>query len=616
LISGPSSSGKTTFAKRLAIQLMVLGMKPVAISLDNYFVDREQTPLDDKGNYDFESLYALDLDLFNRHLKALLSGEEVEIPVFNFALGVKEYRGDKLVLTEQTVLILEGIHALNPKLLPEIPVEVQYKVYVSALTSMSLDDHNWIPTTDNRLLRRIIRDFRYRGYSAKETISRWESVREGEEKWIFPYQENADAMFNSAMIFEFSVLRSFAEPILRQVPQNCQEYTEADSVDFLPFRTGVAQITNPASDRWGTWISAEVPIKSASGNNVVAVLGMDYAARLWNRRLLMAVLESSFLVITTIILIILVLFGKTQNQSLKLEIRNREMAEDKLIQTDLRLSNLLKNLPGIAYRCALDKDYSMLFIGESCTTITGYTPEEFIEKKSISFNQMILPEYRDSIWEKWQEIIAGKKLFESEYPIKTASGEIKWLWERGHGVFDENGELQFLEGYIEDITDSKKNKSELIKAKDKAEESDRLKSAFLANISHEIRTPMNGILGFAELLKEPDLSPENQIEFLQIIETSGQRMLNIINDLIDISRIESGETVLRIRKTNVLNMLQELNRFFTPEAIQKGVQIDYSCNLDPEDYSIETDNQKLNQILTNSPKKAPSFLVVKSKIQT
>jgi uridine kinase len=227
LISGPSSSGKTTFAKRLAIQLMVLGMKPVAISLDNYFVDREQTPKDAKGEYDFESLYALDLDLFNRQLAALLRGEEVETPVFNFAMGRKEYRGDKLKLTDQTVLILEGIHALNPNLLPDIPVEVQYKVYVSALTSMSLDDHNWIPTTDNRLLRRIIRDFRYRGYSAKDTISRWDSVREGEEKWIFPYQENADAMFNSALIFEFSVLRGYAEPILRQVPQNCPEYAEA-----------------------------------------------------------------------------------------------------------------------------------------------------------------------------------------------------------------------------------------------------------------------------------------------------------------------------------------------------------------------------------------------------
>jgi len=227
LISGPSSSGKTTFAKRLAIQLMVLGMKPVAISLDNYFVDRALTPQDEKGNYDFESLYALDLELFNQHLKALLQGEEVETPVFDFAMGQKQYKGDKLKLTDQTVLILEGIHALNPNLLPDIPPEVQYKVYVSALTSMSLDDHNWIPTTDNRLLRRIIRDFRYRGYTARDTISRWESVREGEEKWIFPYQENADAMFNSALIFEFSVLRSYAEPILRQVPQNCPEYAEA-----------------------------------------------------------------------------------------------------------------------------------------------------------------------------------------------------------------------------------------------------------------------------------------------------------------------------------------------------------------------------------------------------
>jgi len=227
LISGPSSSGKTTFAKRLTIQLMVLGMKPVALSLDNYFVDREKTPLDAKGNYDFESLYALDLDLFNSQLKTLINGDEVEIPWFNFNTGKKEFAGDKLKVDDQTVLILEGIHALNPNLLPDIPDEVTFKVYVSALTSMSLDDHNWIPTADNRLLRRIIRDYRYRGYSARDTISRWDSVRSGEDKWIFPYQENAEAMFNSALIFEFSVLRSYAEPILRQVPQNCPEYVEA-----------------------------------------------------------------------------------------------------------------------------------------------------------------------------------------------------------------------------------------------------------------------------------------------------------------------------------------------------------------------------------------------------
>jgi len=227
LISGPSSSGKTTFAKRLSIQLMVLGIKPMAISLDNYFVERDQTPLGEDGNLDYESLDALDLELFNDQLKALIRGEEVEMPRFNFTTGKKEYVGDKLKINDQTVLILEGIHALNPELIPTVPRELTFKVYVSALTSMSLDNHNWIPTTDNRLIRRIIRDSRYRGYSARDTISRWDSVRKGEEKWIFPFQENADTMFNSALIFEFSVLRRFAEPALRQVPQNCPEYVEA-----------------------------------------------------------------------------------------------------------------------------------------------------------------------------------------------------------------------------------------------------------------------------------------------------------------------------------------------------------------------------------------------------
>lgn len=242
LISGPSSSGKTTFAKRLTIQLMVLGIKPVSLSLDNYFVDRELTPLDEKGQYDFESLHALDLPLFNNQLKALLEGQEVEIPRFNFTLGKKEYVGDTLKLDSHTVLIMEGIHALNPGLLPDINPEYLFKVYVSALTSISLDNHNWIPTTDNRLLRRIIRDSRYRGYSAKDTISRWESVRSGEEKWIFPFQENADVMFNSALIFEFSVLRTYAEPILRQVPQRCVEYTEAHRLlRFLEYFVSISE---------------------------------------------------------------------------------------------------------------------------------------------------------------------------------------------------------------------------------------------------------------------------------------------------------------------------------------------------------------------------------------
>ncbi len=226
LISGPSSSGKTTFSKRLSVQLMTNGLRPYPISLDNYFVDREDTPRDENGNYDYESLYALDLELFNTQLQALLRGEEVELPRFNFNLGKKEYKGDKLRIDEHTILILEGIHALNPELTPQIPAASKYKIYVSALTTISLDDHNWIPTTDNRLLRRIIRDFNYRGYSAQETISRWPSVRAGEDKWIFPYQENADVMFNSALLFEFAVLRCHAEPILTSVPRNCPEYAE------------------------------------------------------------------------------------------------------------------------------------------------------------------------------------------------------------------------------------------------------------------------------------------------------------------------------------------------------------------------------------------------------
>lgn len=227
LIAGPSSSGKTTFSKRLSIQLMTNGLKPYPISLDDYFVDREQTPRDENGNYDYESLYALDLKLFNEQLEALLRGEEVSIPRFNFTTGKKEFNGKKLRIDDHTILILEGIHALNPELTPHVKDSNKYKIYVSALTTISLDDHNWIPTTDNRLLRRIIRDYNYRGYSAEETISRWPSVRAGEDKWIFPHQENADVMFNSALLYELAVLRPHAEPILTTVPRNCPAYSEA-----------------------------------------------------------------------------------------------------------------------------------------------------------------------------------------------------------------------------------------------------------------------------------------------------------------------------------------------------------------------------------------------------
>lgn len=227
LISGPSSSGKTTFSKRLSIQLMTNGLRPYPISLDDYFVNREDTPLDENGQHDFESLYALDLPFFEAQLKALLAGEEVELPRFNFNIGKREPSGKKLRIDDNMILILEGIHALNPALTPNIPAANKYKIYVSALTTILLDNHNYIPTTDNRLLRRIIRDYKYRSHSAEATINRWPSVRAGEEKWIFPYQEYADAMFNSALIFELAVLKDHVEPVLRKVPNNSPAYSEA-----------------------------------------------------------------------------------------------------------------------------------------------------------------------------------------------------------------------------------------------------------------------------------------------------------------------------------------------------------------------------------------------------
>ena len=227
LISGPSSSGKTTFCKRLQVQLTTNLLHPVGISLDDYFLNREDTPKDEHGEYDFESLYALDLPYFNKDLKKLLSGEEIDLPTFNFETGQRVFKGKKLKLRENSILVIEGIHALNPELTEFIDDKYKYRVYVSVSTSISLDNHNWIPTTDNRLLRRIIRDYRFRGYSAEDTINRWPSVRRGEDKWIFPYQENADAMFNSAMLYELAALRKFAEPILAQVPESSKANAEA-----------------------------------------------------------------------------------------------------------------------------------------------------------------------------------------------------------------------------------------------------------------------------------------------------------------------------------------------------------------------------------------------------
>ena len=242
LISGPSSSGKTTFSKRLTIQLRVNGITPVVISMDNYFVNREDTPKDANGEYDFEDINALDLPLFRQQLRDLLEGKEILLPTFNFEDGKRYFTGNKLKIEEDNVIILEGIHALNPNLIPDIPREATFRIYVSALTTINLDNHNWIPTTDTRLIRRIVRDYRYRNYSAKETIARAESVRRGEEKWIFPYQENADVMFNSALLFELAVLKRHAELILAEVPKYCDEYTEAHRLlKFLQYFVSIPE---------------------------------------------------------------------------------------------------------------------------------------------------------------------------------------------------------------------------------------------------------------------------------------------------------------------------------------------------------------------------------------
>ncbi|MDH6355705.1 uridine kinase [Dysgonomonas sp. PH5-45] len=233
LISGPSSSGKTTFRKRLEVQLMANSIHPQGISLDDYFVNRVDTPRDENGEYDYESLYSLDLKQFNEDLTKLLNGEKVSLPTYNFTTGKREYKGHELQIGKHQVLVVEGIHGLNPELTKQIDDSKKFMIYVSALTSISLDNHNWISTSDNRCLRRLIRDYRYRNYSAVETLSRWPSVRKGEEKWIFPYQENADVMFNSAMIYELAAMRRHAEPILMQVPKNVPEYAEANR--FLKF---------------------------------------------------------------------------------------------------------------------------------------------------------------------------------------------------------------------------------------------------------------------------------------------------------------------------------------------------------------------------------------------
>lgn len=226
-ISGPSSSGKTTFSKRLQIQLMVNGIKPEVLSMDDYFVNRVDTPRDENGEWDFENVNTVDLPFFRQQIKELLEGKEVNLPTYNFSSGERVFEGRRLRIQKDSVLVVEGLHALNPCILPDVNRSLTFKIYVSALTTINIDNHNWIPTTDIRLLRRVVRDYKYRNYSARETIARCPSVIRGESKWVYPYQEEADVMFNSALIFEFAVLKRHAEPILQEVPKFCEEYTEA-----------------------------------------------------------------------------------------------------------------------------------------------------------------------------------------------------------------------------------------------------------------------------------------------------------------------------------------------------------------------------------------------------
>jgi len=386
-----------------------------------------------------------------------------------------------------------------------------------------------------------------------------------------------------------------------------QEFTEAAPVDFKPFTEGKSLVTKPVTDRWGTWVSAEVPVKDPTTGKIIATFGMDYNAKTLKNKLLFEVSESSLMVIIILILGFVSRCSYHNNVRLKEENTQRIKAENSLRENEQTLSNLISNLPGMIYRCALDKNYTINFISDASTRITGYTPDDFIDNKVISFNDIISPDDRDFLWEKWIKAMNEKSIFEAEYEIKTASGETKWLWERGKCIYNENDEVQFLEGYIEDITEIRKAELELVRAKEKAEESERLKSVFLANISHEIRTPMNGILGFAELLKEPDLTPENQQEFISIIEANLYRMLQIISDLIEISKIEAGEMVLNIQTININSVFRHLHQKYTKKHNHNNIPLSIHCDLSDEECYIETDSNKFNKIMSNLIKNALKF---------
>ncbi len=497
-----------------------------------------------------------------------------------------------------------------------------------------------------------------------------------------------------------------------------QEFTEADPVDKLSFSTKKAQVTDPVSDRWGRWVSAEVPIFDSQTGNVIAVLGMDYNAKSWRANVLFRVFQSVVFVVIVFVLILFIRLGGRKNAQLEDEIRRRGKIESILCENQTALANLVSNLPGFIYKCSLDRDYTMEFISDTCLRLTGYSADDFTTNKKISFNELILPQYRDYIWEKWQRVLREGSVFEEEYQIKTASGEIKWLWERGKCIFDDQNKLRYLEGYIEDISlrkkaedelrklslaieqnpasviisnssgiieyvnprfsemtgykaseiigqsprvlksgkmgdefyaellgtiysgkiwkgevinknkkgemfwvsqsispitdqnnqithfvaieedisEKKKIEQELILAKEKAEESARLKSAFLANISHEIRTPMNGILGFAELLRNgSDMSSEEGLDYLGLIFQSSKRLLEMLNNLIDISKIQAGEKTIRHSDVNLNVLMHNLFIGFSSKAKEKNLQLKLNIQDKKDSPSFISDREKLEK---------------------
>lgn len=500
-----------------------------------------------------------------------------------------------------------------------------------------------------------------------------------------------------------------------------QLFSEASAGNFEPIKKKIPCLIGPVTDRWGKWLSAEVPIFDAQTNEVLAVFGMDYSADSWYTDIIFHEIQTIIFVLVAFSLVFIAGRLKRKNGQLWVEINQRQEIEDNLRESQYSLANLISSLPGLIYRCALDRDYTMEYISDACLRITGYSPSDFVANKRISFNDIILPEDRERIWNKWQTVLADGSVFEDEYQIQTASGEIKWLWERGKCIYDNQNNLRHLEGYIEDISfrkkaenelkklslaieqnpvsvviansagiieyvnprfsemtgyeaseiigqnprmlksgkmgnefyselldtiysgkiwkgeilnknkkgeffwvsqsispiinqnnrithfvaieedisEKKKIEQELILAKEKAEESNRLKSAFLANISHEIRTPMNGILGFSELLNtKNDMSSEEGFEYLSIIFQSSKRLLEMLNNLIDISKIQSGEKNLHYSNVNIKSLLQSLSLEFSPKAKEKNILL----NLVPQESENLThfisDREKLEKALT------------------